>query len=329
MELVSVFSNKDDAQMMSYDDFRTYMVQSISKIFAGSKFEVVAEMSKKHMVEAGVGHYEIINLKEKVGEVVHHNGFSIADCYEEYVSGRPIGDIVFDRVKIVERGDDWFNKIDLTQIKKFEEFKDKVIFRPLRYATNRKILGDFMYRLHGDIALVIYMLVNSLGDDFATAKIQKSSIESWNLPDDKVFDHAISNTAKLFEPYLLPMDFALTGVAPAAYPDKNKYFMRQGYSHDVCMSGAYVLFTNDSPNAAAAIFYPGVPERLASILQDDFYVAMPFMSWVVVHAKKSISLDDIREMVDRMKNSPHEDPKDFLTDNVFYYSRKHDVLKMV
>ena len=314
--------------MMSYDEFRTYLVQCMSKIFA-NKFEVVAEMSRRYLVEADLEPYEVITLKEKIGDLVYQNGLSVMEYYADYVNGQPIGDLVYEMVKQFEKGDELFNKIDMSQIKVFEEFKDRVIIRPLRYASNKKILENFMYRLHGDIALTIYMLIGNQDDRFATGKINKNTIESWNLPEDMVFDHALSNTANLFEPYMIPMGQALSGTTPAQYPDKNKYFMRKDFLHETCMSGAYALLTEDSPNSAAAIFYPGVTERLASILQDDFYVAMPFVSWVVVHSKKFLPLDKIRGMVNGMKNSPLEDPREFLTENIYYYSRKQKAFRMV
>ena len=314
--------------MMSYNEFRTYLVQSMSKIFA-DKFEVVAEMSKKYLVEADLEPYEIINLKEKIGDVVYENGLSIMDYYADYVNGKPIGDLVYEMVKQYEQGDEWVNKFDISQAENFEEFKDRVIVRPLRYATNRKILEDFMFRLHGDVALAIYMLIRNQDHNLATAKIHKSTIKSWNLSDDMVFEHAICNTQKLFEPSLLPMGLAITGTKPEQYPDRNKFFMRLDYAHEPCASGAYVLFVKDSPNSAAAIFYPGVAEKLASILQDDLYVAMPFISWVAVHGKSSLPLGRIREMVSNMKRSPLENPKEFLTENIYYYSRKQKALRMV
>ena len=89
------------------------------------------------------------------------------------------------------------------------------------------------------------------------------------------------------------------------------------------------MFVNNSPNAATALFYPGIPQKLSEVLQDDFYVAMPFMSYVAIHAKGSLPLDDIRDMARRMKHSLLENPNEFLTENIYRYSRKQDTLKML
>ena len=186
-----------------------------------------------------------------------------------------------------------------------------------------------MYRRQGDIALVIYMVLRNQGNEMATAKVHREIIKAWNLPDDFVFDYAINNTAKLFEPYIFPMEHIMMGQTPVNYPDKNKFFLRQDYSHKTTLLGAYSIFVNNSPNAAAAIFYPEVPAKLAAILQDDFFVVTPFMSYVIIHAKKSLPLADIKDMARKAKHSPHENPEEFLTENVYWYSRKRDTLKML
>ena len=319
-----MFPNKENHLIMTYDEFRTYMVESVSKIFAG-KYEVVAEMSKR----PGVEPYEIINIKEKIGAGSYENGFRLEECYDEYIEGKPLGEIILERVKDTEGVDEWFKKINFEQLNDFEKFKDRLIIRPIRLVTNRKILNDHMYRPMGDIALVLYMLLHNESDGMATAKVRKETIEAWNLPDDYLFNHAMNNTAKLFEPFICPMEHIMMGQKPETYPDKNKFFLRPDYSHNISQIGTYSMFINNSLNAAGALFYPGVVQKLSEVLQGDFYAAIPYMSYVAIHVKGSLPLADIRDMVKRMKHSPLENPSEFLTDNVYLYSRKNDILKML
>ena len=110
--------NEESRMMMSYDEFRTYLLESMSKIFAGSKYEVVAEMSKR----PGVEPFEIINIKERVEARVYENGFKLSECYNDYVRGMPLGELILDRVKDIEGADEWFKKINFDQLNCFEEF---------------------------------------------------------------------------------------------------------------------------------------------------------------------------------------------------------------
>ena len=319
-----MFPNEETRSLMTYDEFKAYMLDSISKIFSGSSFEVVAEMTTRPDMEP----FEKINVIERIGETSYHNGFSISDRYDDYIEGKPLGEIILECVKSVEGVDEWFKKFDFSKTSDFEQIRDRVIVRPLRFITNRKLLEQHMFRRVGDIALVIYMLLNQ-SEKIATAKILKSNIEQWNLSEDYIFNHALTNTAKIFEPYIIPMEDIMLGKGIETYPAENKFFMRPEYVHVKSSISAYSVFLNESPNAATAIFIPKALKRLAEILQDDLYISTPFMSFTVVHGKRSISLDELRQMNKKLKLSPLENQSEFLTENVYLYSVKRDELKML
>ena len=320
-----MFSIGEGRVFMAYDEFKAYMIGSVSKIFAGSNYEVVVEMSTR----PGVEPYEIISVKEKIGKNVYSSGFGLQSCYDEYVNGAPLGELVSKRVKEIEGVDEWFKKVNFDHMNDFERFKGNVIVRPLGFATNEKALRNHVYRRAGDIALTVYMLLNNEKGSMATAKIPKEAIAAWNLPEDYVFDYALGNTAILFEPYIVPFEHIMQGASPKEYPDESKYLMRPGYLHSRSQLGVYMMFANNSVNAATAVFYPGVLRRLSEIVQTDLYVVAPYMSYVAVHVKGTLPLEDIKDSARKMKHSPFEKKDEFLTENVYRYSRKNDALVMM
>jgi hypothetical protein len=89
------------------------------------------------------------------------------------------------------------------------------------------------------------------------------------------------------------------------------------------------LFANNSVNNASIVFYNGVLQKLAEILNDDLYLVIASMSYAVLHTKKSISLERLRKMARNERNNPYADPDEFLSDGVYLYSATDGTLKMV
>jgi hypothetical protein len=310
---------------MDYDEFIKYAVEALSKIFVGERYRVVESVSQKTDEEA----YDVIHVREKVNGVDMGRGFRVGPFYNDYSLGKPLGELVLEMVKSVEESEEWTKKIDLTKINEFETVRDVLIIRPLNYRRNQKMLKDFMFRRVGDIALVIYMLVSNENNMMATAKIARKSIESWNLPTDYIFDWGLENTARLFKPCILPAEAIIRGKLPKDYPAAKKYFMEPNFKLGKSLLGSYTLIVENSLNNATAVFYKGALKRLSELLNDDLYIVIASFDHAIVHKQSSISLDKIQYMAKKEKNNPYAKPEDFLSDNVYTYSRKDDTLTMV
>ena len=314
-----------EGKKMSYQEFKRYAIDSLSKIF-GKKYEVVESVSQKEDELS----YEVIHVKEKRSDGTLHNGVRIGPYYTLYELGNPLGELILDAVKAIEESDVWLSKIDFKKMSHFDEIKEKIIVRPIRYASNKKTLDNYMYRREGDIALVIYMIMNIDDAGLSTAKIAKNIIKGWNLSEKYIFDWALQNTYRLFPPYIVSSESVMfSGVAPEDQPAQSKYFMNFNFVLNKSNLGAYHLFVNGSINHASAVFYPGVLKRLSQLLNDDLYLVISSVDFVVIHVKSAFPLARIKMLAQADKGRPYVDDKTFLTERVYYYSRAKDSLVMV
>jgi hypothetical protein len=120
------------------------------------------------------------------------------------------------------------------------------------------------------------------------------------------------------------MDAIIAGIAQEEYPAENKFFMEHGFKLEESRIGAYNLFLENNINAATAAFYKGALKRLSEILDDDLYVVLASVSCAVVHVKSRFTLRGLRQTAKDERRNPYADPREFLSDRVYLYSRKDD-----
>ncbi|MCL2387438.1 MAG: DUF5688 family protein [Defluviitaleaceae bacterium] len=316
-----------DGNKMNYNEFKQYVVKSLSKIFTDDKYTIV-ERVRELPDDTSVEVIHVHEKREDGSEI--GNGFHIGPCYNDYSLGKPLGDVILDMVKTVEEADTWTSKIDFNKLSEFDEVKNRLIIRPLNYNKNKKLLKGHVYRLNGDIAITLYMLMNNDASGLSTAKVERRTIEKWNLHENYIFDLAEENTLKNFKPYVVPIDIFLKGAEDADdVPDNNKFFMEQDFKLMKSVQSTYVLFLQDNINNATIPFINGTLQRLSEIMNDDLYLVIASMSYLVMHPQKSISLKQAKRNARNEKTNPYADPDEYLSDNVYLYTRADDTLKML
>ena len=325
----STKNNPPAPALLSYEEFKKYAADGLKKVY-GSGYEIAVEMS----VRTDMPPFETIRVKERAGNVIVNNGYSLQDVYGEYAAGKSLGETMLGLVKDFEDTSEWTRTSDIlervVQADDFAFSKDRHMVRPVRYAPNRKMLEGHVYRRHGDIALVLYVLISERNGARITAKVTKKAADEWNLPHDIVLDAALANTQRLFEPYIIPIECTLVSDLMESVPDGEKFFMREGFALRESPSGMYLLMTEKGIDTATCIFYPGVPERLAEVLGDDLYFTAVQPDWAVVHPKRMCALSRLKGIAaDAKARFVKDDSADFLTASVYAYIRRQGELKMV
>ena len=306
---------------LNFKKFKKATLRRLTEFFKDEAYKVTEEIARKNDDTA----YEVIRVSSPMKKI--GIGLAINDYYKRYASGETFEATISAMVADVTKNEDVVGKIEIPE-QSFESLKDKIIVRPLNFKNNQQMLDDYVYQRHGDIALVIYMaLANNIS--FATAKIHKKTVEQWDMSEKELFDWAITNTQNLYPPYLIPSDFLITGKTPETYPAINKYFMNPDFIFEKSKNGSYHLFLDVNVNAATAVFYDGTLKKIAELVNDDLYLVIASMSFVVVHESKTISLARLKRVAMEEKSSPHADPAEFLSDGVYHYSRRTGRLELM
>ena len=237
----------------------------------------------------------------------------------------------------------------------YERSKERLILRPVNYKNNKQELENCVFWMCGDIALTLYGVVYDSGENFVTMKIQKEIAESWQEPTDKLLMYALVNTGRLmparlyycsdlkqthgyWEGCFMPSDRKkprnASGVGERILRWDTPYRGVEA-TEDIAqivihsnreMEGTlgYRLTTTRGINGAIALFYPGVQERLAELMQGDFFVGFTSIHEAIVHPVSRQSAKCMKESIKEINAAfPKEE---MLTNQVFRYSRQRKEL---
>lgn len=200
----------------------------------------------------------------------------------------------------------------------YEKIKGDLFIRPLNRKLYEKELSKAVYKVIGEIALVLYMQVGKAENRIASMKIRRENLNEWGLSTETVFDTALLNTYFISPPriYLWEEMLSNPDYSGECFMDLNNDFQIDNYEVGNCLS------TVRKTNGGVAIFLPGVAQRLAYLLNGDFYVVFTSIHEAMIHGVDSLyPPEDLERILKEtiMEATPEED---FLTDKIYKYSRK-------
>lgn len=209
----------------------------------------------------------------------------------------------------------------------YEPLREKIFIRPLNFQDHRYELRDYVYKKVGDIVLVLYLLARDerTGErhDVSSMKLPRVIMEGWGLPEEEVWENAMSSTYMMSPPrmYLNPMDTYNPPYHKGAFMALNS---------DVKPLSAMsipTVTTTTQMNGAIAMFYPGVKERIAEMFGGDYYIAFTSIHEGRLHKKGTIPPRQILERVKEMNRML--DPSEVLTRKVYLYEAASKELRQL
>ncbi|MDE7253014.1 MAG: hypothetical protein K2O32_08750 [Acetatifactor sp.] len=175
----------------------------------------------------------------------------------------------------------------------YREIPERMIVRPLCYGLNRELLRDSVYWKFGDIALVLYLLVGDETEEIGHLRVNREMANQWNIPDEILLTNAMLHTYLALPP---------------------KLYQRNDIR-------GYRLTNADGVDGALAFFYPGMKERLADLLEGDYYVGFLNVNEVVVCPVRRKVLGELKSAVSYANTLLDERKK--LTNRIYRYSSSY------
>ncbi|MBQ1348907.1 MAG: hypothetical protein IIZ39_12985 [Blautia sp.] len=158
--------------------------------------------------------------------------------------------------------------------------------------------GNSIHKVVGDIALVLYGVLQE--DEFQTvgAKVPSGMEEVWGVSQEKMFRDAFET----IQPRVI--SFAHIDGTPLDEWEADGYFC---------------LTTEKKINGAVAIFKPGVAEKISNMI-GPFNIVFTSCHEAMIHPVEDLDANDLREiMEDTMRVATEEE--DILTHQVYRYSQ--------
>lgn len=247
--------------------------------------------------------------------------FAVKYLYEEFQSGswERVHYVINENVVRLD-----YQKLNemVSNITDYSNVKEKLIIRPINYSDNRYELKDMVFKVYGDIALVLYAIIYDDERGLGTTKIPKTVFESWEKDFDEVWNEALINTNIYALPrmYMNPMESYKPPFSLGAFMALDSKIKK------LSPKQVPTITTTKQINGAVAMFYPGVMDKIAELFDSSYYIAFTGTCDVKVHHKDSISP---RDVLLNLKNMNKNFPEELLSRKVFYYDKDTKELTML
>ena len=248
-------------------------------------------------------------------------GVHVKELFEELSKGSSFNSIVNSSVEDIKQIQEQSPYKETKKIWDYETAKDFLFIRLLNYDDNSEELKDAIYKRIGDIAQVLYMKVSERDGNVMSTKILKSIVRKWQansdlLSEDYIFEEALKNTERMSPPRIYRWEQMIFD------PEyEGEEFMSPGT--ESAISKDFIgncLSIPEKTNGAVAIFYPGVAERFANVLDSDLYLVFTSIHEVMVHRTDGVNVGDLSIILqDTLKEATPK--RDSLTKKIYKYKK--------
>lgn len=199
----------------------------------------------------------------------------------------------------------------------YDTAKSRLFVRLINYDRNADILRDVVHKTLGDIVFTVYAIVDENEFGIVSTKVLKSMVKKWDKNEDDIFNEAIKNTYYLTPPRIYKREGVLCDESYAG-----ESFMND---EDICdldkSFNGNILSTTRKTNGAVAVFLPGVAEKIAELLDSDFYMVFTSIHEVMIHNAKKVDPEDLKSVLtDTIRETVPEE--DYLTSRIYKYNRR-------
>ena len=186
----------------------------------------------------------------------------------------------------------------------FNQIRKNLVYRLVNYEANQELLSMVPHTRFLDLAKIYYVDCQ-IGETSGSILIYHTHVKEWKITEDELMAAAEENTPRLYPAKLQPLSSALktendTGTVPM-----------------------FVLSNTGNQNGAAAVCYKDVLESFSQKTEDDLVILPSSVhETILLPLQKSNNMDSLREMVCDI-NRTVLDRSEFLSDNVYIYSRQN------
>ncbi len=304
--------------IMKKSDFMDEILQQTKDEFEGEAEVKLHTITKNNgVVLTGI----TISQKEvNISPTIYLDAF-----YEDYQNGRSMEDMQKEIKEIYEQSK-LQESVDMDFFTKWEQAKDRIVFKLVNYNKNRKLLSHIPHRRVLDLAVVYYYLVDKKEFANATILIDNKHIETWKATEAELYELAKRNTSKLLKANLWSMLNILQEFGLEEWPEnddlqeEDSKILKMHGKKDV--SGMYVLSNETRMFGAVVMLYPGVLKRCAEILECDYFILPSSVHEVILVPDEGIVEEKKLKCMVKDVNETQLEAQEVLSDAVYYFSAK-------
>lgn len=300
-------------RFMNYTKFKDCVIRGLKEQVGEGKEVMVEKRIKTNDIE--LDSVTIFDHEHNVMPTLYLN-----DSYEKYRKGASIEEVIDEIICITEYYSGCTD-LDFDFFDTFEESKDRIACKLINIERNEQLLEEVPYRRFLDLAIVAYSVMVHPDRSISTCLLTNSIIENWDVSVDEVIDWGIENTKEVMGELCLPL-YSIVGDA----------FYDFGFDGDTLTepdeTPVFVLTNQRRVNGAASLLNHDLMKRIGMAFEDDLYIIPSSIHEVIlIPSSQTVNRQKLDEITCNV-NQTALDPKDFLSDHTYFYSRKLNEVMM-
>ena len=248
-------------------------------------------------------------------------GIDVKDLYERCMEGSSMESISYsvqdeiEKLKTVGMLEGEMTPDSYQKIRKY------LFVKPLNKKAHSLELEDAVHKDVGDIACVVYMMLSNTNEYFCV-KIKNQHLKQWEMTKEAVMEEALKNTCQMTPPFIYTNGKNKSG---GSFMDNGAFCLSKS---DKVMG--VQLCTNAKENGAVSVFFPGILQRLAQLMESDLYILFTSRNESSIYSVNESNLEDIKDELHIMETDYDNGIwyEDSLSEELYYYSRIEDKISV-
>ena len=248
-------------------------------------------------------------------------GIDVKDLYERCMEGSSMESISYS----VQDGIEKLKTVGMLEGEmtpdSYQKIRKYLFVKPLNKKAHSLELEDAVHKDVGDIACVVYMMLSNTNEYFCV-KIKNQHLKQWKMTKEAVMEEALKNTCQMTPPFIYTNGKNKSG---GSFMDNGAFCLSKS---DKVMG--VQLCTNAKENGAVSVFFPGVLQRLAQLMESDLYILFTSRNESSIYSVNESNLEDIKDELHIMETDYDNGIwyEDSLSEELYYYSRIEDKLSV-
>ncbi len=242
-----------------------------------------------------------------IAPTIYLNGY-----YERYEDGAMnLDDVVESIIDTYSR----HNSVtfDISTFTDFDAVKNRICYKLVNTASNKKLLEDVPHRELFDLSVVYYVMVSVEDGATGSILIHNNHLSFWDVTESDLHEYASINTSKILPAGIKSMFDTLSEMIDMEDLPNTDDFM-------------YVLTNKEKMQGASTILYQDVLSTFADKKNANLWLLPSSVhEWIIIPDDGNMNRETLSEMIQEV-NSTQLAVDEILSDHPYYYNRTTKVL---
>ena len=204
-------------------------------------------------------------------------------------------------------------EIDFGVLANFDKAREQLFIRVSSVEKNADYLAKVPHTIVEDMAITYHLKMNVDESGVASSAVTNDTLQMYGVSVEELHQAALENSEKMFPVKIFDMhehmrQSFIDDMKKDGMPDE----MIEMFLEDFPQPGenGMTVVTNDvGVNGAAAIFYPGVMEKLAEMTKGDFFILPSSLhEMIILPDRGDFSPEQLSEMVKEINETLKQEP---------------------